>query len=457
MTFVPRDYQDLIMDHQQRIPREATWSFMGSGKTVSTLTAHIDIDAVTPGPLLVVGPLRVIQSTWPDEVRKWPHLARHWETSVITGTPKEREAALARDANLFTVNYEQLEWLVDYHVTGKRRWPFRKIVVDEATRLKSFRTRQGGKRAAALNRVAAVASHFNELTGTPAPQGIADLWGQMYFLDRGERLGRSFSAFTSRWFYPHPSGFGVVPKDSAQFEIQELLRDICITIDGKDFLDLEQPVVNVIPVELPAKAMAQYKEMEKKMFLELEGVEIEAVSAAARTIKCLQLSAGSAYLDEACTKWAEVHDAKLQALESVIAEASTPVLVAYHFKSDLERLLKAFPRGRVLDKNPKTIRDWNAGKIPVLFAHPQSAGHGLNLQDGGNVLCFYGLWWALEEHQQIIERIGPARQKQSGHDRPVYVHYLIARGTVDELVLKRLQTKASVQEVLLNAMKERKK
>lgn len=457
MTFQARDYQDLIMDHQQRVPRDAVWSFMGSGKTVSTLTAHIDIDAVTPGPLLVVGPLRVIQSTWPDEVRKWPHLARHWEVSVITGSPKEREAALRRDANLFTVNYEQLDWLDEHLATNKARRPFRKIVADESTRLKSFRTRQGGRRAAALNRLAAGVVHFNELTGTPAPQGLTDLWGQAFFLDRGARLGRTFSAFTQRWFYPHPSGYGVVPKDSAQFEIQELLRDICITIDGKDFLDLEEPVVNIIPVTLPAKAMQQYREMERKMFLELEGVEIEAVGAAARTIKCLQLANGAAYLDDTGERWAEVHDAKIQALESVIAEAGSPVLVAYHFKSDLERLTKAFPKGRVLDKNPKTIRDWNAGKIPLLFAHPQSAGHGLNLQDGGNVLCFFGLWWALEEHQQIIERIGPARQKQSGHNRPVYVHYLIAQGTVDELVLKRLQTKASVQEILLNAMKERKR
>jgi len=209
-------------------------------------------------------------------------------------------------------------------------------------------------------------------------------------------------------------------------------------------------------VDLPPKARKHYKEMEDAMYTELEGIELEAFNAAAKTVKCLQLAAGAAYTDDT-GKWKETHKVKLEALESIIEEAAgMPVLVAYNFKSDLARLLKAFPQGRHLDKNPATIVDWNAGRIPVLFAHPASAGHGLNLQDGGNILVFFSPNWNLEEHLQIIERIGPTRQLQAGYDRPVFIHRIIARNTVDELVLERLTTKRRVQDVLLDSMKKRK-
>ncbi|MFM2005455.1 MAG: hypothetical protein RLZZ09_1110, partial [Pseudomonadota bacterium] len=187
-------------------------------------------------------------------------------------------------------------------------------------------------------------------------------------------------------------------------------------------------------------------------FTEIKGEEIEAVSAAAKSIKCLQLANGALYTDDG--SWVEAHTEKIEALRSIVEEAAgAPVLVAYHFKSDLARLKHAFPQARHLDANPQTIRDWNAGKIPMLLAHPASAGHGLSLQDGGNILVFFGLWWDLEQHLQIIERIGPTRQAQSGHDRPVFIHYLVAERTVDELVLARLTTKKTIQEILLEAMK----
>jgi SNF2 family DNA or RNA helicase len=215
-------------------------------------------------------------------------------------------------------------------------------------------------------------------------------------------------------------------------------------------------------VDLPASVRRHYRELEKELFTRFEGGgEVEAFNAASLTMKCLQAANGAIYLDpdryppvngEQVT--IEIHDAKLQALESVVEEAAgMPVLVAYHFKSDLARIQRAFPQARALDADPGTIRDWNAGRIPMLLAHPASAGHGLNLQDGGNILVFFGLWWDLEQHEQIIERIGPTRQAQSGHNRPVYVHRIVARKTVDELVLRRLKTKASVQSLLLDAMK----
>lgn len=449
--FEPRPYQRLIIDHILDAERGATWASMGAGKTVSTLTAISDLQLVESNPVLVLAPLRVATSTWPDEARKWEH-TRGLSVMPITGTLEERRRALRMDAAIYTTNYEQLPWLVEH--LGDR-WPFRTVIADEATKLKGFRLRQGTARAKALARVAHTkARRFIELTGTPSPNGLQDLWGQMWFLDQGQRLGRTFDAFKQRWFRPDPSGFGVQPLPHAQEDIQAKLRDICLTVEAKDWFDLREPIVTNVFVDLPIKARQLYRQFEKEMFMQLGEHEVEAFNAAARTVKCLQLANGAAYVGEGNTEWHEVHDVKLQALESVIEEANgMPVLVAYQFKSDLARLLKAFPKGRQLDKDPQTIRDWNAGKIPVLFAHPASAGHGLNLQDGGNILVFFAHDWNLENRLQIIERIGPTRQLQAGHDRPMFIYNLIARDTVDELVLKRVETKREVQDLLLEAMK----
>jgi SNF2 family DNA or RNA helicase len=375
--------------------------------------------------------------------------------SVITGVEKERLAAVRAPAQVYVTNYEQLVWLVAY---WGDKWPYATVVLDESTKVKNFRLRQGGKRAQALGGIAHTRiKRLIELTGTPASNGLKDLWGQSWFLDAGTRLGRTYSAFSTRWFRTGYDGFGLLPMPAAQTEIQDKLRDVCLTIEAKDWFDLREPIVNDIMVDLPPKARKHYRDMEKEMYTELEGIEVEAFNAAAKTIKCLQLAAGAAYTDDTRKNWTETHKAKLEALESIIEEAAgMPVLVAYNFKSDLERLLKAFPQGRHLDKSPGTIKDWNAGKIPVLFAHPASAGHGLNLQDGGNILVFFSPNWNLEEHLQIIERIGPTRQLQAGYDRPVFIHRIIARDTVDELVLERLTTKRRVQDILLDSMKKRR-
>ena len=238
-------------------------------------------------------------------------------------------------------------------------------------------------------------------------------------------------------------------------QIQAALRDCTISLDPADWFDLQKPIVREVIVDLPSGARKLYQDMERKMFMEIDEHEIEALSAAARTIKCLQLANGAAYVDDD-GNWKDVHDEKLKALEDIVEEAAgMPVLVAYHFKSDLARLQRAFPRGRQLDKDPQTIRDWNAGKIPVMFAHPASAGHGLNLQDGGNILAVFGHWWNLEEYMQIVERIGPVRQLQAGHRRPVFIYPIIARDTIDEDVVERRETKRAVQDILLDAMKRR--
>lgn len=441
-----------MIGHAFEHERGALWASMGLGKTCATLTALQHIDLIEPGPALVCAPLRVAQSTWPDEAAKWDHLAGLTVVPIV-GTLEQRRAALRRKADVFTTNYEQLPWLTE-ELRGAR-WPFRKVIADESTRLKGFRLRQGTARAKALAKVAHEhCARWINLTGTPAPNGLQDLWGQTWFLDQGQRLGRTFDSFTQRWFRPAYNGYGVEPLAHSQREIEQRLGDICLSLDALDHFDLTEPIVNTIRVELPAKARALYDDMEREMFAQIGEHEVEAFSAAARTIKCLQIANGAAYVDE--TEWVEVHDAKLQALDSIVAEAAgAPVLVAYHFKSDLARLMRAFPKGRHLDKDPQTIRDWNAGRIPLLFAHPASAGHGLNLQDGGNILVLFGHWWDLEQYQQIVERIGPTRQAQAGHQRPVFVHHIVAADTVDELVMARRESKRAVQDLLLEAMKGR--
>lgn len=459
-TFTPRDYQRAIISHILDRERCNVWAGMGTGKTSSTL-AVLDVLHNVVGedrPTLVLAPKRVALSTWPDEARKWSDFTG-LEVVPVIGDMTVRKDALKRDVPVFTCNYDNLVWLVE-HFGDK--WPFGTIIADEATRLKSFRIKQGGARAQALGKVAHKhTKRFVNLTGTPAPNGLRDLWGQAWFLDAGQRLGRSFSAFEQRWFRnvakPGAQYSKLEPLEHAQIEIETALRDITITVRAEDYLDLPPLITNTIYVDLPASARKHYRDMEREMFTSIEGNEVEAFNAAAKTMKCLQLANGAMYLDPARYEpgtWVEVHDAKLEALESVINEAAgMPILVAYHFKSDLARLQRAFPKGRSLDADPATIASWNAGGIPLLFAHPASAGHGLSLQDGGNIIAFFGHWWNLEERQQIIERIGPTRQVQSGHNRPVYVHNIVARGTIDELVLQRHETKAEVQSLLLQAMR----
>lgn len=447
--FEPRGYQHLISKFIIEQERGAVFSFMGSGKTASTLTALDTLYSVglESRPTLVLAPLRVARDVWPAEARKWSHLSD--EVVPIIGTAAERERALKRDAALYSINYDNIPWLVE---ALKGKWPFGTIVADESTKLKGYRTKQGGMRAHALSRVIPKSHRFIALTGTPAPNGLKDLWGQLWFIDYGQRLGQTYKAFTDRWFYLHAYTQLLEPKDHAQAQIQEKIADVCLTIDAKDWFDLDEPVVNDIYVDLPPKAMKLYRQMEREMFIQLESADVEAFNSASMTMKCLQLANGAVYTDDKGT-FEVVHDAKLDALEEVIEEAAgANVMVAYHFKSDLARLKKRFPHGREL-RTTKDERDWNEGRIGILFVHPQSAGHGLNLQDGGSVVVFFGHWWDLEGYQQCIERIGPVRQMQSGHDRPVFVHHVLARGTLDERVLERRRTKASVQDILLNAMK----
>lgn len=473
--FTPHPYQQIMIKHALDTPRCALWAGMGMGKTSATF-GIVDIARLAGEAkrTLVLAPKRVARSTWPDENQKWEDFA-HLKVQPILGSADERKAALRNDkADIYTINYDNIPWLVEQ--LGDSPWPFDMVVADESTRLKSFRLEQGGKRARALaDAIDRRTRRWINLTGLAAPNGLQDLWGQTWFLDKGFRLGRSYSAFENRWFgfqrakdavNQHKTHVKRIVFPHAQAEIQNLLKDVCLALDPKDWFDLDEPIVRDVLVDLPVHARKNYREMEREMFTafkahgvgETEGnsYEVEAFSAAAKSIKCLQIAAGAAYVEGSTKKWVHVHDEKLDALGSIVEEAAgAPILVSYHFKPDLARILHRFPWARALDANPQTIVDWNAGRIPMLVAHPASAGHGLNLQDGGNILVYFSHWWALEDRAQILERIGPMRQKQSGHDRPVWVYNLIARDTVDELVIERVTSKRAVSDILTEAMKRK--
>jgi len=463
--YTPRPYQHQAAAHLLDLPRCALWAGMGMGKTVATLTAlDILFLAGEPTPALVVAPLRVAGRVWPREAAKWEHLT-NIEVRPILGTEIERKAALRdSNANVFTINYENLPWLLD--TVGLERWPFATVIADESTKLKGFRLKQGTQRARALGRIAHTkVKRFVELTGTPAPNGLIDLWGQVWFLDAGQRLGRIFDAYKERWFQAVPGSEGYTqlkPLAHAQAEIESRLRDLCLTLDPRDHFNLHAPIYSVVEVELPDKVRRKYEQFERELFMQLEGHDIEAFNAASRTMKCLQLCNGAVYKQEDKVSdgspWVVVHDAKIDALEDIIEEAAgMPVLVAYQFKSDLARLQRAFPKGRHLAIE-REFDEFLTGEYPVGFAHPKSMGHGVDgLQDVTNVIAFFGHWWDLELRQQIIERIGPVRQVQSGYDRPVFIYDIVAVDTVDELVIARHETKREVQDLLLEAMKRRTK
>lgn len=459
---IPRDFQWLIADYIVQHARCGVFVPMGMGKTLAVLLAIVMCRMLGEylGKVLVVAPLRVARTTWPDEVYGWPQ-TRHLRVSVITGTEAERRAALRADADIYTINYDNLQWL-EKQLGGS--WPFGWVVADESTKLKGFRTRQGTARAKVLGKYAhsQFIQRFTQLTGTPAPNGVKDLWACGWFIDRGKRLGDNFTAFEKRWFRRDFMGYNIEPHPHSQKEIEDALKDCCFSLDVRDYFDIKDPIVSVRKVFLPEPVMKQYRKMEGTMLSELRDIftnrlhTIEAANAATKTMKCLQMANGAAYVGEGSIAWTEVHDEKLQMLESIVEEAAgMPVLVAYHFKSDLARLKKKFPKGKVLDKNPQTVKDWNNGKIPILFVHPASAGHGLSLQHGGNILVYFSVNWNLEEHEQVKERIGPVRQMQSGYDRPVFVYYILAANTIDEVVLERLKTKGDVQTILLKALKQR--
>jgi len=459
--YAPHPYQDLIREHVEAQPRTAVFAGMGMGKTSSALTAIDELNVVEGTlPTLVLAPLRVARSTWPREAEKWAHL-ENIRVQPVTGSVAERRLALKQDANVFATNYENVPWLIE-HFADQKRWPFGRIVADESTRLKNFRLKRGGARAAALARAAfdPRVKHWINLTGLPAPNGLKDLWGQMWFLDRGVRLGRTYDAFKMRWFHRGYDGYALQASGFAQQQIQDAIRDITLALDPKDWFDLKDPIVRKIEIDLPGDARRRYREMEREMFTwlkaKMEERSVEVFTSAAKSMKLLQLASGTAWISTAEREWAAVHDEKLDALESVLEEAGgMPVLAVYHWVPSRERILARFPQARPFDADPRTEDEWNAGKIPLMVIHPASGGHGMNLQFGGNIIAHYDQWWDLELYAQVNERLGPVRQVQAGFDRNVWHYMIVARDTVDEDVVFRRDGKRAVNDILFEAMKRR--
>jgi len=412
-------------------------------KTVITLTAIAELmyNRFEINRVLVIAPLRVAENVWEAEGKKWDHL-KHLRFAKVLGTEKERLQALKTGADVYVINRENVRSLVDYY---KNNWPFDMVVIDELSSFKSPRA----KRFKALKKVRPLIKRVVGLTGTPAPNGLIDLWSQVYLLDRGERLGKTLTGYRERYFLPDKRNRDVIftykPKEGAEEAIYNKLSDICISM--KNDLQIPERIDNIVPVKLPLKAMEKYRQLERDLLLPLLEADVVAGSAAVLTNKLLQLTGGTVYDEEGEVQ--EIHREKLKALEDLVEAANgRPVLVYYGYRHQLERIQKHLG-GRVLNTTAD-IEDWNKKEVPVMLAHPAAAGHGLNLQDGGSTVIWFGLPWSLELYSQANARIHRQGQKD-----PVVVHHLVAKETIDEDVMQVLKNKEAGQEALLNAVRAR--
>ncbi|MBT2287991.1 DEAD/DEAH box helicase [Paenibacillus albidus] len=453
MKFKPHGYQEYAIQHVINVPGSALFLEMGLGKTVITLTAleALKNDYFDADKILVIAPLRVADDTWARESQKWDHL-KHLRISKILGTAAQRKKALAADADVYVINRENVPWLVAQ--TGNS-WPFDTVVIDELSSFKSSKS----QRFRALRRVRPLMTRVIGLTGTPAPNGLEDLWAQMYLIDQGTRLGKTITGFRDRYLTagqrdksnPHVV-YDWRAKPEAEDNVYNKISDIAVSMKAEDWLDMPDRIDRTVPVKLTEKAREQYKQLERDLLLPFLDADVVANTAAVLSNKLLQLANGAVYDETKGVR--DIHDAKLEALEDVIEAANGhPVLVFYAYKHDLERIQKRFPQTRMLGKGAEGVKDienWNAGETPLLAAHPASAGHGLNLQDGGNIIVWFGLNWSLELYQQAN-----ARLHRQGQQRSVIVHHLVTEGTMDEDVMSALEGKAIDQDALMAAVKAR--
>lgn len=445
MKYIPYSYQEYALKFILNSKAAGIFLDCGLGKTVITLTAIAELmhNRFEISKALVIAPLRVAENVWDVEAKKWGHL-KHLRVAKVLGSEKKRIQALNTNADIYVINRENTKWLVDYY---KKDWPFDMLVLDELSSFKSHRA----KRFKALRKVRPLCKRVVGLTGTPAPNGLIDLWAQVYLLDSGQRLGKTISGYRERYFLPDKRNqhviFSYKPKEGAEEAIYKKLSDICISMKNRDYLTLPERMDNILGINLPPKVLEQYRQLERDLLLPLLEGDIVAGSAAVLTNKLLQITGGAVYDEE--KKVQILHDEKLKALEDLVEAANgKPVLVYYNYRHELERIQKQF-LCRVLD-TAKDMEDWNKGEIPVMLAHPASAGHGLNLQNGGSTIIWFGLPWSLELYQQANARIHRQGQKNT-----VVVHHLVAKETIDEDVMQVLAKKQAGQEALLQAVKAR--
>jgi SNF2 domain protein len=452
MQFVPHAYQKHCIDKIIELDKVGLFLDMGLGKTVTTLTAikELKYNRFQVRKVLIIAPKKVAEGTWTKEKDKWDH-TQMLRVSPVLGSEKKRIKAINTPSDLYVINRENVVWLVDYY---RNAWPFDMVVIDESSSFKNH----SAKRFKALVQVMSKIKRLVELTGTPSPNGLNDLWSQIYLLDEGKRLGKRYGQFRERYFDPGrrgPQGFvyDYDPKDGAEQSILSAISDICISMKAEDYLQLPDMVIHEIPVSLDAKAEKVYKELERKMILELpENEEISVTSAAALSNKLLQLANGAVYDEE--HKAHEVHTSKLDAfLELVESLQGKPLLVFYNFQHDKERILKVLGTKKLRVKELKTVQDeddWNHQEIDILLTHPASSAYGLNLQQGGNHVCWFGLTWNYELYTQANKRL-----HRQGQTEKVIVHHLICSGTRDEDVMKALKKKEGVQDFVMESLKAR--
>lgn len=444
------EYQHTAVQHIIEHPYGALLMEMGLGKSISTLTAIKKLmdEYLEVSKVLVIAPKRVAESTWSDEIAKWEHL-KGLTVSKILGTEKQRKVALKASADIYIINRENVVWLVS-HLQGY--WPFDMVVIDELSSFKSSKS----ARFRALRLVRPKTNRVVGLTGTPVPNGLIDLWSQLYLLDLGERLGKTITSYRSKYFRPGRTNGQIVfdykLNNGSEEAIYKQISDICISMKAEDYLQLPERIDRTVEVHLPEKMMNQYLEFEKEQVLALENEDgdISAVNAAALSNKLLQFSNGAVYDSDRNVH--DVHTEKLEALEEIVESANgQSVLVFFSFRHDVSRILRKlrtyYPKEI---GGPEDIKAWNEGSIPVLLAHPAGAGHGLNLQAGGHIVVWFGLPWSSELYQQAN-----ARLYRQGQDKPVIIHHLIAKGTMDEDVMKALAGKIDKQEALMQAVKAR--
>ena len=447
MKYSPHNYQIYSTSFILNNPISAIFLECGLGKSVISLTAINDLmlDYFDVSRTLVIAPLRVANSTWPDEIKKWDHL-KHLNYSVVIGSEKERLDALRKPAHIYLINRENVDWLI---TKSGISWKFDMVVIDELSSFKSYQA----KRFKSLLKVRPKIKRIVGLTGTPSSNGLMDLWAEFRLLDMGERLGRYITYYRQNFFVPDKRNqqmiFSYKPKDGAEKKIYSLISDITISMKSKDFLKMPECIMNEVVVSLSDKEQKLYDSLKQDMVLSLEENEIDAINAAALSNKLLQMSNGAVYNDD--KESLHIHDRKLDALEDLIEGANgKPVLVAYWFKHDLEKIKDRFDVRKI--KSAKDISDWNEGKIPVALIHPASAGHGLNLQAGGSTLIWFGLTWSLELYQQTN-----ARLYRQGQDSTVVIHHILTKGTIDEDVMKALKAKERIQDALIESVKARLK
>jgi SNF2 family DNA or RNA helicase len=444
MKYKPHNYQQFATDFILNQSICCLMLDMGLGKTVITLTAlwQLALDSFDVSRVLVIAPKRVAEDTWPKELAKWEHLTG-LTSSLVLGSAAERKAALQRKAFLYIINRENVAWLVKNHY-----WDFDMVVIDE---LSSFKSNKA-ERFKAMKKVRPMVTRIVGLTGTPAPNTLLDLWPQMYLMDMGQRLGRFIGGFRDRFFLPDKRNREIIysykPREGAEDAIYALISDICISMKAADYLDMPERIDNRIEVSMSPKERKLYDDFQKDMVLSIDDEELDAANAAALSNKLLQMANGAVYGED--KKVIPIHDRKLDALEDLVEAANgKPLLVAYWYKHDLQRIKARFKNARCID-TAKDIDDWNAGKIPLALIHPASAGHGLNLQDGGCTIVWFGLTWSLELYQQLNARLWRQGQKHT-----VVIHHIVTKGTHDEDVMRALENKDTRQSALIEAVRAR--